>query len=70
MMMYDENRLEYKYWGLWGPAPTRRHLLSGAIVFLLILPVLAVLTVLLVAVILAAIAFPPLGLALLTAGSN
>lgn len=63
--MYSTTRTEYKYWGTWGPAPTRRHMLSGALTFFIVLPLLVLGLVVLVALILLAIAVPPVGIALL-----
>lgn len=66
--MYSD-RLEYKYWGVWGPAPSRKHLLSGALTFFVVLPILALLVVALVVLLLIAIAVPPVGVALIARNS-
>lgn len=68
--MYSTTKREYYYWGYWGPAVTRKHLLSGAFTFFVVLPVLIVLALLLIAVLLVAIAVPPVGLAILAKGNS
>lgn len=60
---YPQPGYEYKYWGWYGPAPTRRFLLSGALVFFIVIPALILLAIVGIAVLLALIAVPPLGLA-------
>ena len=54
---------EYKYWGWYGPAPTKRHLLSGGLTFFVAVPLLILGLVVLIALVLVAIAVPPVGVA-------
>jgi hypothetical protein len=61
---------EYKYWGMYGPKTPARTMLAGALVVFVLIPAILIGLALLGVLLFVAIAVPPVGIALLSAGNS